>query len=95
MRPPTLPRHCHASSSRLLAVTAPPLPTRHFSAYPSRTSEPVPFFGSSFKSPISLTPHGYPVSYGVGKNKGKGKAPGPPHDEGEVDDREWEMRSGE
>jgi hypothetical protein len=55
----------------------------------------VPFFGSPFRSPIGLTPHGYPVAYGSDKNKGKGKEPGPPRDDEEVDDREWEMRSGE
>lgn len=97
MKPTALPRYCHASSSRLVAVPVQKsiLAVRHMSLIPPRAQEPVPFFTPPFKPPMGYTPKGYPVSFGIPNGKGKGREPGMPQDEEEVDDREWEIRSGE
>ena len=94
-----LPRYCHASSSRI-PLYACQTGKRRISFIPRRPEEPVPFFIPPFKPPIGFTPRGYPISYGIGSGfgrggKGKGREPEFPKGEEEVDDREWEIRSGE
>ncbi|ORY27450.1 hypothetical protein BCR39DRAFT_538069 [Naematelia encephala] len=86
MRPPTsICRPCIASSSRLVAPTH----TRHIVSQP-----PLPvFFTPPFLTPSQPRP---PVESSRSANdKGKGKEPAPRRsNEGEVDDREWELRVG-